>query len=185
MERQKKRAVILYALAAALLAFYAFVLVTGLHYSGDSEAYRYYYLDKSVDRYIPDRMLQEEYTANREIPFETEDGTGNTGNGWSGTQDNGRRMTGVRAEFYICCTDAPQGSYELVIRRINEAGGGEKLTVNGKEAGELAFAGNEARVSVPAEWLAEGLNTFELSCEGERAEKDALYVGSVGLYHTD
>ena len=42
MERQKKRAVILYALAAALLAFYAFVLVTGLHYSGDSEAYRYY-----------------------------------------------------------------------------------------------------------------------------------------------
>ena len=125
MERQKKRAVILYALAAALLAFYAFVLVTGLHYSGDSEAYRYYYLDKSVDRYIPDRMLQEEYTANREIPFEMEDGTGNTGNGWSGTQDNGRRMTGVRAEFYICCTDAPQGSYELVIRRINEAGGVE------------------------------------------------------------
>ena len=157
--------------------------MTGLRYSGSSDAYRYYYIDGSVDHYVTDKQWKKTYTVGKEISFEASKNAGNTDSGWSGAQIGGRRMDGARATFYIYSKKKPSGTYRLVIRRPDSSEIRRKLSVNGKEMGEIAFSDEETTVLIPAEDLVKGLNAFVLEMPEEIPEDEVpLRVRSVGLY---
>ena len=72
---------IAYILASALIIAYLLILILGYQYSGDSEAYEFFFIDQKTNQYISEEDWKNIYCADKEEYLNQSETNENLGEG--------------------------------------------------------------------------------------------------------
>lgn len=148
-----------YALAGCLILSYILLLILGRGYSGDSEAYRIFYMDQKIREYISEADWKTQYCSGETEYLNNGERNENLGEGWSDAEPEARWSTGSDAYVYLYAAEGDRPfMFRMTVR--GAVGYANRLVVNGMDAGELVFEEGYAEAALEAGMIRKGINTI-------------------------
>ncbi len=157
---------ICYAISFVLLITYLFVLYKSVDYSGTSELYRAYYIDKKFSRYVNEDDMKTVYRPGVKLLYKTDGDIKNQGDGWSHIDDNATWSIGNDSYFAFYIEDTER-EYELILEIYGENGYKNELYVNDNRETPIVIENGEAKVPVSKENLKAGINYFKIHTDDD------------------
>ena len=157
--------IILFGQSFLLIAFYCIFCCVALRYTGKSQTYKLYYIDKELEFYVTDEAFAEYKLPMNEF-FAEGNSCKNLGKGWSYQENTAIWCIGEESSLFYLVEDTSK-DYIMKISIVGGVGYENTLWINDNPIQTLIFEDGIAEVIINHQYLVSGFNSFSIRSRNE------------------